>query len=135
MIADGMNIQYLRTLVRGEALRQLDTLYIEVGSTISEHLKLIILSLATYFHSVKALSKQKRVIRLAARKTCGLELIRYVARMIDLNKYSAVFTGENPKNTNCKMELNVFVTARQTAGSGKNMCRGLIVNSFFFKIL
>ena len=43
----GMNVGYLRTLLRGEALRQLGTLSIEVGSTTSEHLKLITLVLGT----------------------------------------------------------------------------------------
>ena len=43
----GMNVRYLRTLLRGEALRQLGTLSIEVGSTTSEHLKLITLVLGT----------------------------------------------------------------------------------------
>ena len=44
-----LNIQYLRTLVCGEALSQFCTLSHEVGSTTSEHLKSIILGLGTYF--------------------------------------------------------------------------------------
>ena len=48
-LAAGAKIQYLRTKVRGEALRQIETFSVEVGSTTSEHLKLIILCLGTYF--------------------------------------------------------------------------------------
>ena len=41
------NIQYLRALVRGEALPQFDTLSAEVGSASSEKLTYIILGLGT----------------------------------------------------------------------------------------
>ena len=34
-LVDSKNIQYLRTLVHGEAFRQFDMLYAEVGSTTS----------------------------------------------------------------------------------------------------
>ena len=45
MLVASENIQYLCTLVRGEALRQLYMLSDEVGITTSENLKSIILSL------------------------------------------------------------------------------------------
>ena len=41
-IASGANICYLPTLARGEALCQLDMLSVEVISTITEHLNLIL---------------------------------------------------------------------------------------------
>ena len=44
-----VNIQYLCTLVHGEALHQFDMLSDEVGSYIPEHLTSIILGLGTYF--------------------------------------------------------------------------------------
>ena len=56
-LATGAKIQYLCMLVRGKALRKLDTLSVEVGSTTSEHLKSIILGLGAYFTPVNALSK------------------------------------------------------------------------------
>ena len=49
MLAADAKIQYLCMLVRGKALRQIDTLYVEVGSMTTENLNLIILGLSTYF--------------------------------------------------------------------------------------
>ena len=56
--AAGTNIQYYCTLLHGEALHQLDTLSVEVGSTTSENLKIIVLVLGTYSFLVNALSKK-----------------------------------------------------------------------------
>ena len=49
MLKSVTNIQYIRTLVRGEALRQFDTLSAEVGSDTPENLTSIILGLGAYF--------------------------------------------------------------------------------------
>ena len=46
-ILDGTKIQYIFTLVRGEALCQIDMLSAEVGSMTSENLKSIFLNLGT----------------------------------------------------------------------------------------
>ena len=70
-LASGANIQYLCTLVRGEVLRQLDTLYVEVGITTTENLKLILLGLGAQFFPVNALSKQKHALRCGTRKPCN----------------------------------------------------------------
>ena len=56
------NINYICTLLRGEVLCQLATLFIEVGSTTTTHLNHIILGLGTYFFPINVLSKQKRVM-------------------------------------------------------------------------
>ena len=56
-------IQYLCTMVRGEALHQFDTLPDEVGSTTLEISKNIIVGLGTKLTPVNALSKKKRVMR------------------------------------------------------------------------
>ena len=61
-------------LVCGKALHQLDKLSDEVGSTISEYLKPIILVLGTYFFPVKELSKQKRVMRRGMRNPLSLKV-------------------------------------------------------------
>ena len=53
------NIQYLLTLIIGEALHQYDMFPAKVGSTTSENLKSIILCLGPYFFPVNELSKQK----------------------------------------------------------------------------
>ena len=65
----GANIQYLCTQVRGKVLLQLDTLSVEVGSTTTDHLKLINLVLGTYFSPGNAMSKQKRLMRCGMSKT------------------------------------------------------------------
>ena len=57
ILIDDRNIQYICTLVRGEALHHIDTLSSEVGSTNSEHLKYIILVLGMYFPPVNDPSK------------------------------------------------------------------------------
>ena len=49
MIYAGAKIQYLCIILRGEALRQLETLHVEVGSTTIENLNPIILGLGTKF--------------------------------------------------------------------------------------
>ena len=52
-------MQYFCTLLHEEALRQLEILYFEVGSTTVAHLNHIIFGLGTYFFPVNALPKQK----------------------------------------------------------------------------
>ena len=69
----GAKFQYLSTLVHGEALRQRDTLYAEVGSNTSENLNPIILGLSAHFYLVYMLSTQKRAMRRRMRKPCGLK--------------------------------------------------------------
>ena len=60
LVVVASKIQYICSLVCGKALRQIDTLYIEVGSTTLNNLKLIILGLGTYFSPVDKLSKKAR---------------------------------------------------------------------------
>ena len=48
-LAAGAEIQYLCNLVSGKALRQLGTFSVDVISTTTEHLNLVILVLGTYF--------------------------------------------------------------------------------------
>ena len=74
-LSAGAKTQYLCALVHIETLCQLDTLSIEVGSMTSEHLKLIILVLVTYFPPVNAMSKQKRAMRRGMRKLHSLKAI------------------------------------------------------------
>ena len=61
-LAASAKIQYLHTLVHGKSLGQIYSLSVEVRSTASEHLKLIILGLGTYSFLVNALSKKKRCV-------------------------------------------------------------------------
>ena len=79
-------IQCLRTLVRVEVLRQFDVLSAEVESASLETLTTIILRLGTYYFSVNALSKQKRVMCRGIRNLCSLKVRRYAASLVDLNE-------------------------------------------------
>ena len=53
------NIQYLRTLVRGEALRQFDFLSANIENTATLNVNYYIKGLAVYFLPVNLLSKHK----------------------------------------------------------------------------
>ena len=86
-------IQYLLTLLHGEAIRQIDTLCVEVGSTNTTHLNRIILGLCTYFFLINMLSKQKRAMSRGMRRVRKLKVRRYTACMIDINKHLEAFPG------------------------------------------
>ena len=88
-LAASAKIQYLHTLVHGDLLGQIYTLSVEVRSTASEHLKLIILGLGTYSFLVNALSKQRCAVRRGTRKPRVSRVICYADHMIDLNDYLA----------------------------------------------
>ena len=98
MILTDAKIKYLHTMVRGEELRQFDTLSAEVGSTTLENLTSISLGLGTHFLPVNALSRQNCAMRRGTRKTCGLKVRCYADHLIDINEYLDVFPGENPSD-------------------------------------
>ena len=101
-LATGAKIKYLRTLVHGEQLCQIDTLTTEVGSITSDYFKSNILGLGTNFPPVNDLLKQNHAMRQGMVKQRGLKVRRYDARTIDLNKYVAVFRGEKTSNNICE---------------------------------
>ena len=63
MLVASAKIQYLRMLLRGEALHQLDTLSVEVVSTTVAHLNHIILSLGTF--PPLLIRRQSKIVRCA----------------------------------------------------------------------
>ena len=73
-------IQYLRTLVHGEALRQFYLLSDDIENTETLNLDYYIKGLALYFFPVNLLSKQKRAIRHRMKKKHSLKVRRYAAR-------------------------------------------------------
>ena len=105
-LADGANIPYLCTVVRGEALRRLDTFYVEVGSTTTDNLNLISLVLGTYCFPVNGMSKQNRATHRRMRKPRGLKVRRCAAPLIGLNEYLDTFPGAKKSNKICDTELN-----------------------------
>ena len=90
---DSVKARYLRTPVRGEALRQFDTFSAEVGGTNSEKLKSVILGLGLYFFCVNDLSKEKHAMLSGTMKPRGLEARHYAARMNYLNDYLSMLPG------------------------------------------
>ena len=75
-------VQYLHTLLRGEALRKFDLMSADVESTNPLTVEAIILGLGTCFFTVNLLSNQKRAMRRGMRKTCGLKVRRYADSLI-----------------------------------------------------
>ena len=62
-LKEGAKIQYIFSIVRGEALRQFDLLSADVEGTETLSFDDIIKGLAQYFLPVNSLSKQKRALR------------------------------------------------------------------------
>ena len=81
----GAKIKYLCTLVRGEELRQFDSLSSDVQGANPLTLETIVLGLDSYFFPVDFLSKKKRAMRRVMRKPCGLKVGIYADRLIDIN--------------------------------------------------
>ena len=79
-IAVSARIHYIRTVLRGEVLSQLDTFSIEFGGTTTTHLNRV-LCLGTYFLPINALPKQKRAMCRGMRKSRKLKVRRYTARI------------------------------------------------------
>ena len=85
-LATGTNIQYLCILLHGEAIHQLETLSVEVGSLTIEHLNRIILGFGTYLFPVNVLSKKKRAMHRIMRDPGKLKVRRYYDCIIDLDE-------------------------------------------------
>ena len=106
MLEAGSKYQYLCTIVRGEALRQFDSLSADVESAEILNVDYIIRGLAQYFPPVNSLSKQKRAMRRGMKKMRSLTVSRYAARLIDLNEYLASFPWVNLTDKIGVTELN-----------------------------
>ena len=89
MMATDAKVQYICTLVRGEALLQFDLLSTDVEGTKPLTVETIILELDLYFYPVNSISKQKHAIRRWTRKPHRLKARLYADRFIDLNEYLA----------------------------------------------
>ena len=81
-------------IVNGEALRQFDLLYAYVKNTETPlDVDYLLKGLVLYLLPVNSLSKQRRAMSCCTKNPRRLKLRRYAARLIDLNKYLASFTG------------------------------------------
>ena len=91
--------QFLRTMIRGGALREFDVIAGQVGSTNNTHLKKIKKGLLSYSPPLNALNKQKRAMWRAMRKTWDIQLKIFAARLTELNNCLPPFLGlRNAKN-------------------------------------
>ena len=96
-------------LVRGDALRQFDLLSADTEMTETLNVEYIIKGLALYFPPVNSLSKQNRAVCRAMKKPRGLKVRHYVACLVDLNEYLALFPGDNLSDKIGITKLNKFL--------------------------
>ena len=84
-------VKYLCMIFHVYVLRHFDSLSAGVESTNPLTLEAIVLELGAYFFPVNSLLQKKRTMRHGIRKPFRLKLRRYAARLIDINKYLALF--------------------------------------------
>ena len=89
----GVKCQYLCTLVRGEALRQFDSLSVDVEGTETLNVDYIIRCLSQYFPPVNLLKIEAHNASWNE-KPRSLSVRRYAACLIDLNQYLESFLGQ-----------------------------------------
>ena len=99
-------IHFLRTMLRGEALREFDVLAGQVGSMTNGHIKLIKEGLIGYFPPINTLTKQKRAIRHTMWKPRGILFKRFASRLVELNNYFPIFPGSRAAKKISPEELN-----------------------------
>ena len=93
-LATGAKIQYLHTLVRGEALLHFDLLSDEGEGANPLTIKTVILGLSLYYFPLNSLLNKKRGMHRGIRKPHGLKVRQYEACLVGLNKYLGSFPGE-----------------------------------------
>ena len=67
-------INYLHTMLRGQTLKEFEELHSQYCGATNNHLKLIQEGLLEYFFLIKALFKNKRVMRREMRKPRSMKL-------------------------------------------------------------
>ena len=125
MLKYDTNIWHLCTLVRGEVLRQFDTLSAEVEGATPVTLAYIILGLGTYGFPVNVMSKQKCTMRHGIRKTCALKVRFYAYCFVDLNEYLAVLLGAKISNKIWVTKLNeIALNSMSSSWSNQEYVQG-----------
>ena len=105
-LTSSANIQYICTLLHGEALSKLDTLSVQIVIRTTAHLNRIILGLGAQFYSINVLSKQERAMHRRMRKPRKSKVRRYAACMSEINEYTTAFHGEKVSEKIGETELN-----------------------------
>ena len=109
MLVANVNIQYIRTMLHGLAIRKFDILCAKFVSTTMAHLNWVILGLGPWFFPVKAFSKQTSSMRRGMRESHELELRCYAYYIIYINYYLASFPWEKSIDKIGDTELNEIV--------------------------
>ena len=105
-------IQFLYTMLGGEALREFDVLEIQVGSTTNGHLKSIKESLIGYFFPINGINKQKRAMRREMRKPQDILFKIFAAQLTELNNNPPLFPISSAANKMGPEELkNILLCA------------------------
>ena len=105
-LATSANIQYLCTLLHGEALRQFDTFFAQVGSANTTHINRTVLGLGIYFFQVGVFPNKTQVICHRMRNPHEFKVRHYAARPIDLSDYLDGFSGSKASDKIGETELN-----------------------------
>ena len=84
---------------------------------------------------INKLSKQTHVMRCGMRKPPSLKVIPYSARLIDINKFLAVFPGAKASYKICVTEINKLLLNRMlNIWSKQAYVQGFDSESMIFKI-
>ena len=86
-------VQYLCTLVHGEAFCWFDTLSADVEIKTPLTVEAITSGLGSYLFPANSLLKKKRKMCRGTRKPRKLKVRRYATHLVDLNKYLVLFPG------------------------------------------
>ena len=109
ILADSAKLQYIYTILRGEALHQFDTFCAQAGSTNKTYLNRIIPGLGMHIFPVNELSKQKSAMKHGTRNPCELKAISYAVYLIDLNDYLDNIQGEKASDKIGDTEINKII--------------------------
>ena len=101
-------INFICTLLCGEALWEFDKMVIHNNDSTNTHLKEIQEGLLEYFFPTNALSKQKRSICITMNKNRMIPMStrRLSACLMDLEKYLLSFPGSNDSNKTDEGDIN-----------------------------
>ena len=99
-------INFLCTLLCGEAIREFDNLVSHNNGTTNPHLKEIQEVLLDYFFPTNALIKKNIPMRQSTKKTCVLPMKILVVHITNLNNYLVSFPGSNNYKNMEEEDLN-----------------------------
>ena len=85
MLTTDSRVQYICTLVCGEALSNFDLLSADVEGRKNLVVETIILGVASYFYPVNSLLRKNRAMGHGVMKARGFKIWSYAARLNDLN--------------------------------------------------